>query len=1199
MNNKEYLIYDLKINNFKKLNENKIKSSNISSSENEKLLKNYQNFITNWFSYNTPNKCLLVKHDTGLGKTFTSLSTAHQFIEIYKKLYMLDRKNYNYPYIHIVGFTRENFYEELILNPSFGYITYEELTVLNNYKKEYEKDNTILSKSLYDNFYTKIKKRIANKKYDGFYNFYGYGELFNKIFIFSKQSINQIQNDILKNKLTLANKTDINFDILLEAIDKKYISLNFDFLKTFEDSFIICDEIHNVYNSQSLNNYGNALKFIMYYYKNTSLKLLLLSATPINNKPTEVIDLLNILIPQERIKYFNNKYFKRNEYTLLKKDFFNGITLKNTAIPILKNIVDGYVSYASTSGNPNVPSYKFMGSSVPNIKYLKFIKCEISTKYAEFENENKISNPLSVSSVYDIIFPNNVIHSKDLILKFKDKEHQDKKKSNYYLKTNKNINILVGSYLKYENIKAYSPKYHEMLNKIYDNLKNNNGKIFISHQYVNFFGILLIKEILLENGFIMDGNVKDNTPCSICGIIMDKHKQITNHKFKETRFLVMYGEIDLKTRTEILEKYNSKNNTDGYDYRILLGSKFTNEGLNLKAVQQLYIMSVPIDIPTMIQIMGRGIRTMSHSMLPVNKRNVDIFIFINSYKGKITNEGLQYKEKMNTYLEILKVNKILDSQAIDSFINYSNVESIKTLPYKPGKYYEVNAKKINDCNFYFYINEEFQMISYIIKKLFTKYSIVYTHEDLIKNIKIPPFTIEYNMSLVSDINIKSVIDKFLSTGSKYFNLKLLESSNNFKLLKDFNISDISEESSGYNVLNNDYYIYKNGKAYKLVCYDKLYILSEIFSINVEDNLTFNTIKQNIYGYSSENTSIPLNIYNIDDIIKKRTKKYNEIKYSFYMKYKDINPLYYPTSFKDYSLDFHVKLIREVIEYVFYLLTNPNYKISELHNFYMKCVYFYSSINIIIYANQIENTSYYNSYSKFTTKSKKIFGLKKNIENNCQLEKDMALNPFLVKTLLNSSMFSNTFNLDEYNEFIGRFNMSVLSASVSSELLTLHDFSKNYESKYTKINKVYDTLLPVGYFIEDVYLFNPLKENKWNKEQLFTIKKFSDIPEKLNNVYGMYDYSNNKLGLIFKIVDDSGETFKDKRQEKTGINCKSLSKKKLFEITKKLKIPITDSVDNLCENIELYLIRHQLLEDRKVIKEKKKERIRYIYTIYEK
>ena len=279
MNNKEFLIYDLTINNNANIKDIKYTNDEIIK-DNEKKLKNYQSFIVNWLSYNTTNNSLLVKHDTGLGKTFTSLSTAHKFIDIYSKLYNSNIENYNHPYINIIGFTKDNFYNELLSNPNFNYISYSEINILSDYKKMYDKNKTILNKNIYDNFYNSIKKRITNKINGGFFNFYGYGELFNKLIVFNDDSLKLIQQNLLKNKNTIMDKTDLNFDILLESIDKKYININTDFLNTFENSFIICDEIHNAYNSKSLNNYGNALKIIMYYHKNTGIKLLLLSATP-------------------------------------------------------------------------------------------------------------------------------------------------------------------------------------------------------------------------------------------------------------------------------------------------------------------------------------------------------------------------------------------------------------------------------------------------------------------------------------------------------------------------------------------------------------------------------------------------------------------------------------------------------------------------------------------------------------------------------------------------------------------------------------------------------------------------------------------------------------------------------------------------------------------------------------------------------
>lgn len=52
---------------------------------NRLILNNYQKFITNFINPNTKYNSLLLVHSTGVGKTITSISTAINFINIYKE----------------------------------------------------------------------------------------------------------------------------------------------------------------------------------------------------------------------------------------------------------------------------------------------------------------------------------------------------------------------------------------------------------------------------------------------------------------------------------------------------------------------------------------------------------------------------------------------------------------------------------------------------------------------------------------------------------------------------------------------------------------------------------------------------------------------------------------------------------------------------------------------------------------------------------------------------------------------------------------------------------------------------------------------------------------------------------------------------------------------------------------------------------
>ena len=120
--------------------------------------------------------------------------------------------------------------------------------------------------------------RLSNKNYGGYFNFYGYQEIVNKLFIFKNQAIDY--------KI-------LNIHKLYSEIVKGNIEINTTFLNEFKDTLIICDEIHNIYNSAKINNYGLAILYILLNNKNT--KLVGISATPLNKNPREIVDLINIL----------------------------------------------------------------------------------------------------------------------------------------------------------------------------------------------------------------------------------------------------------------------------------------------------------------------------------------------------------------------------------------------------------------------------------------------------------------------------------------------------------------------------------------------------------------------------------------------------------------------------------------------------------------------------------------------------------------------------------------------------------------------------------------------------------------------------------------------------------------------------------------------------------------------------------------
>ena len=181
----------------------------------------------------------------------------------------------------------------------------------------------------------RIKKRLTKKGLGGFFKFYGYKEFYNRLFI-------------------LPDNYDIKVETFETDLKEGKIKVDLALIEKFCNSFIICDEFHHVYNAVKTNNYGIALQIVFnifdnpHYMKDTvkmsddlvkkisqsALRCVFLTATPINNMPTEIIDLLNLVIPMPKLP---------NGRKLTKSNLFdNDYQLKDNALKTISKLSMGY-----------------------------------------------------------------------------------------------------------------------------------------------------------------------------------------------------------------------------------------------------------------------------------------------------------------------------------------------------------------------------------------------------------------------------------------------------------------------------------------------------------------------------------------------------------------------------------------------------------------------------------------------------------------------------------------------------------------------------------------------------------------------------------------------------------------------------------------------------------------------------------------
>ena len=363
----------------------------------ELLTRTHQIFGSTLMNPSSPNTRLHLSWKTGVGKTLGGITIAQPFIALYKQMHIIAmaknpnlRRNYSEmdrasPSVVVLGWggTSTAFIKELLTYPDFGFIS-------SSQKEELLKRKKTATSGIpddikyYKDFYSHLKSSITNKNKGGFYKFIGYQEFVNRLFITDGIKLTDLETILIQKLRAHADAMRADSEQptpvpTLEAIFAEYIAdgrirVNNAFLALFENSLLICDEIHNTYNMNMKNNRGVAIQYLIDSV--SSLRFLSMSATAINNSPTEVVELLNYLISPRKIT---------------KREFFTGSgMLLPGALEKLGQLSTGLISFVQDTNIKYFPRKEFMGEPfiVPTdvddlhagdrIPYLNFIACPMS-----------------------------------------------------------------------------------------------------------------------------------------------------------------------------------------------------------------------------------------------------------------------------------------------------------------------------------------------------------------------------------------------------------------------------------------------------------------------------------------------------------------------------------------------------------------------------------------------------------------------------------------------------------------------------------------------------------------------------------------------------------------------------------------------------------------------------------------------------
>jgi hypothetical protein len=464
----------------------------------------------------------------------------------------------------------------------------------NEYITEAER-NTLKKLHPSDNKYKEIIKK-TDERIDEYYEIYSYNKF-----------IEHIQNNEIKLKNTL----------------------------------LIIDEIQNMVSEEGTY-YTELYKLIS--KAPDDLRIVLLSATPMFDKPNELGLTINLLRPKSEFPVgteFDKKFIK----TTQKANGEYKTYMKN--VDKFKSIIKGYISFFR-----GAPAYVF-----PEMK-IKYVRCEMSDfQYASYkailrneENTNikkikkKVNKNLNVSElpnnfflgtryVSNIVFPN-------------------KKIGDDGLDSFTKLKILNG-------LEKYSTKFHNMINRI----NRTSGKIFIYSSFKEFAGLKSFIKVLEAYGY----------------------KDYAQYGEGTKRFAIWSGDENMNYKEEIKSVYNMENNLNGSKLKIILGSSSIKEGVSFKGVRQVHIIDPYWNLPRLEQVIGRASRFCSHKDLPLQKRNVKVYIYLAVAPDEKEDETIDqyiYKLSMRKNKLVNEFEIAIKETAVDCELNYNANKD----PNKPDEY---------------------------------------------------------------------------------------------------------------------------------------------------------------------------------------------------------------------------------------------------------------------------------------------------------------------------------------------------------------------------------------------------------------------------------------------------------------------------------------------------------------------------------
>lgn len=518
----------------------------------------HQVIIARFISSHTPYKGLLLMHEPGTGKTCSSVAAIEQ-IRSETNLY----NSYNGALVLMKGSNLiNNYINELVFVCTCKKQDKDRKCVDGPYIPEEYHEEGITEEQ---------KKRRINAKIKEFYEFDTFGVFSSRISKMKKENV----------------------------------------IKKYSNKIIVIDEVHNLRIKDEENHYSIIHKFL---HTVENCKIILLSGTPMVDKPEEIASVMNLILPINKQLPTEDDFVK--EY-LVKSDNKNISVLDTDKASDLKEQLHGYISYLKAMSSDVKKTYVgdiSLGTS--NLYPLTMSKFQTGVYHPAYLRDKESSEKTGVyndsiqSSLF--VFPNEKYGTdgfSDYVQETKQKSIIDEQeRSVFKLSSVLRDAIIKGTSTieeKLERLGSFSVIYADCIRKLLD--PNDHSNHFVYIKLVKGSGAILFAKLLELFGFRESkGGFNRGLHYSI----------ITNSTTTD------------KENLEILKTFNHKSNMDGKYIKVVIGSKVISEGITFKNIQNIHIFTPSWNFSETDQAIARGYRLFSHRDLEEAGLDVNVKIYL-------------------------------------------------------------------------------------------------------------------------------------------------------------------------------------------------------------------------------------------------------------------------------------------------------------------------------------------------------------------------------------------------------------------------------------------------------------------------------------------------------------------------------------------------------------------------------------------